>query len=144
MTAVRIVVFILFVLYIILLELSSNRLAGLIAGGFVFAGFIVLGESRVLDGQPLLQLLAWFLLFGLLALVYILTAPPEKRVKAFNGSKKYTAPVSTAAGDFIGVLNRDDSVELFAGIPYAKPRDRSVYRNPPYQQALPLFSHLPQ
>ena len=121
MTAVRIIVFILFILYIILLELSSNRLAGLIAGGFVFAGFIVLGESRVLDGQPLLQLLAWFLLFGLLALIYILTAPPEKRVKAFNGSKKYTAPVSTAAGDFIGVLNRDDSVELFAGIPYAKP-----------------------
>lgn len=121
MIALRIISFLLFFIYVILIDLSSNRIAGLFLGSGVFIGFVTLNESRLLEGHTYLILLEWFILFGLLALIYILTLPKPKLVKAFNGNKKHGKPVSTEAGDYIGIFNDDRSVELFAGIPYAKP-----------------------
>ncbi len=121
MVTLRIITILVIIIYVILIDLSSNNLWGLLLGGAFFSAFIGVNESRLLEGQPLLIALKWFLLLGFLALIYIFTLPKPRLVKAFDGSKKHGKPVKTEMGDFIGILNGASTVELFAGIPYAKP-----------------------
>lgn len=120
MIARRIIIALLLILYIVLLDLSSNTALSLFLTGAVFTGFIILWETGVLKGKPLFGVLAWILFFVILAGIYFLTYPPMKRVKAFEGSKIKTDVITINDGKVSGVVNKDRTVELFAGIPYAK------------------------
>lgn len=120
MIARRIIIALLLILYIVLLDLSSNTVLSLFLTGAVFTGFIILWETGVLKGKPLFGVLAWILFFVILAGIYFLTYPPMKRVKAFEGSKIKTDVITINDGKVSGVVNKDRTVELFAGIPYAK------------------------
>ena len=120
MIARRIIIALLLILYIVLLDLSSNTVLSLFLTGAVFTGFIILWETGVLKGKPLFGVLAWILFFVILAGIYFLTYPPMKRVKSFEGSKIKTDVITINDGKVSGVVNKDRTVELFAGIPYAK------------------------
>ncbi|MBR1691991.1 MAG: carboxylesterase family protein [Lachnospiraceae bacterium] len=117
-----IVIGIIMLLYGTILELSKNVVAGWIAAGIVFTGYIVFA-MRFLEGKkPQLRVAGWVCLSALLVLVYRLSAPPYKAVPATElAHPESTDIVTVRQGQLTGVYNEDKSVEVYAGIPYAKP-----------------------
>ena len=66
-----------------------------------------------------MALAAYLLAF---ALIFFLTWPPVKPVPAVESpNPKATGIIETKYGKIRGVLNKDESVAVYAGIPYAKP-----------------------
>ena len=118
-----IVVFVLVALvYLVLLELSKNVVAGWLGAVVVLCGFFLLHQKLLVDKSWILRLLGWIMLFLLLFGIYKLSYPPYKTVPAVT----YKNPVSTDVvsveqGDLTGVYNEDQSVEVYTGIPYAAP-----------------------
>ena len=103
------------------LELNKNTFLGWALFLITAAGLIMV--SRLIKGKGFwLHLSALAVYLGVMILVIFLSWPPIKPVKAVEGMETvYTEPVTTANGQVRGVKNRDGSVEVFAGIPYAKP-----------------------
>ena len=117
------VFFVLFaVFFAVLLELGKNTLFGWFLGLLLFALFLVLHGKTLVQKKWPLRLLSWVLFTVLLACAFKLSAPPEKQVPAVDvRHPAQTEIVSVAQGQVRGVKTRDESVEVFAGIPYAKP-----------------------
>lgn len=104
------------------LELSKNTLYGWAAAVLVFAAFFILHGKVLNDKAFLIRLGAWLCFFAALFAVLKLSAPPEIRLPAVSAKKpERTQIISIGGGDVRGVYNADGSVEVFAGIPYAKP-----------------------
>ncbi len=110
------------IIMILLCELGKRGIAGagaaLLAAG-VFA-FLTVASARgewPKYTKPLLWA-GWILIF---ALIFILFAPKEKRIAAYEGkSPVYTGTVKVAQGELRGVKSADGEIEIYAGIPYAK------------------------
>ena len=104
---------------LLLLELGKNALWGWALTAALFVGFLLL-YPRI--GPKGLRLLAWLGLIALFALVMKLSVPPYRAIPATEGrNPAVTGVVTVAQGDLTGVTNADGSVEVYAGIPYAKP-----------------------
>ena len=103
------------------LELNKNTFLGWALFLITAAGLFMV--SRLIKGKGFwLHLSALAAYLGVMILIIFLSWPPIKPVKAVEGMETvYTEPVTTANGQVRGVKNRDGSVEVFAGIPYAKP-----------------------
>ncbi len=115
---------ILAVLYICILELSKNILAGWAVGIFLFIAFFCvrqfLKKKEKWDYKKLL--IGSLILTLTLFINYLVTAPPEKLIPAVDtNDPKPTNAVHVAQGDLSGVYNEDHLVKIYAGIPYAKP-----------------------
>ena len=112
----------LFLLMLAVLELNKNTLLGFILLLAVTAGFVVL-FIKVLHGVKWYwKLLGWLGWIGAFVLILLLSWPPMKRVPAYEGrTPTYTDIVKLEKGDVRGVLIDGGRVELYAGIPYAKP-----------------------
>lgn len=110
------------ILYLIVLEFSKNRVFGWCIASLVIAGMIVtrvLKKDRV---KGFTGFLLWVAFLALLSVNLMISAPKEQRVPAFEGRKPVvTGVVSIDQGDITGVYNGDRTVEIYAGIPYAKP-----------------------
>ncbi|MBR4667653.1 MAG: carboxylesterase family protein [Butyrivibrio sp.] len=111
------------VIYLILLELSKNMLIGWVLG--VAAAALLLHFLRTVEENklnPKYSILYWCLFFLTLILIYIFTQPPYKRVPAVDHMfPESTDVVEIEQGQLTGVYSKDHSVEVYAGIPYAKP-----------------------
>ena len=104
---------------LVLLELGKNTLWGWALTAALFVGFCLLYPRISPKG---LRLLAWLGLIVLFALVMKLTEPPYRPIPATEGKHPaVTGVVTVAQGDLTGLTNADGSVEVYAGIPYAKP-----------------------
>ena len=105
-----------------LFELGKNTLWGwaLLLALFVCA-FIL--HKKVFSSKKFpLRLLAFIGLLVLVGVVFRLSGPPAKQVPAVSvKNPTATGVVHVAQGDLTGVLNEDESVEVYAGIPFAKP-----------------------
>ena len=110
------------VVFFALLELGKNTLLGWCVAFVLFAAYIVL-EFKVLKGRKwYARLLSWVCFFALLAGTAAISQPPYKTVPAVeNKNPAVTDTVTVNEGELTGVLNADNSVEVYAGIPYAKP-----------------------
>ena len=110
-------------IYIAVLELSKNMIAGWIVG--VLAGICMIVYRAVLHKKfhgAKFFVMAWCIFIAVLVINYLLTQPPLKRVPAVdNRNPDETEVVAIAQGELTGVYNKDHSVRVFAGIPYAKP-----------------------
>ena len=117
------VFFILFAaLFAVLLELGKNTLFGWALTIALFAAFFLLHKKIFAAKKAVLRLLSWVAFLVLLACAFKLSAPPEKRVNAVeNRHPAQTEIITVEQGKLQGVKNKDESVEVFAGIPYAKP-----------------------
>ena len=104
------------------LELNKNTLLGFILLILAAAGFTVL-FIKVLHGSKWYwKALGWIGFLAVFAGILFLTWPPVRRVPAYKGDAPvYTDVVSIEKGDVRGVVIDDGRVELYAGIPYAKP-----------------------
>ncbi|MBQ7670409.1 MAG: carboxylesterase family protein [Clostridia bacterium] len=122
MIARRIVTILLFVLFILILELNKNSVWGFILTAVLTVAFFVLFESGILREKTPLKVVSWLAFFAVFAGILFLTWPPVKRVPAVT----YKDPVETEVltlkdGKVSGVVTEDGKVEIFAGIPYAAP-----------------------
>ena len=122
MIARRIIIFLLFVLFFVILELNKNTVLGWILLALATAGLITASETGVLNGHTLLKAACWVAYIGLFAGIFFLTYPPVKRVPAaLSGELAETGIIELKDGKVSGVLDRGAGVELYAGIPYAAP-----------------------
>ncbi len=110
------------IIFFAFIELSKNTLFGWTLALAAFAGYVIL-EVKVLAGRKfLVRLGAWLGFFALLAAISFISAPPFKNVPAVDvKNPESTSVVSISQGDLTGVYNEDKTVEVYAGIPYAKP-----------------------
>lgn len=109
-------------LFAALFELGKNTLTGwvlllaLLVGYFVFRGKILAGHGF---GWRFLGFLGFLVIAGVL---FRFSGPPVRAVPAVRcKDPKVTGIVTVAQGQLTGVFNEDHSVEVYAGIPYAKP-----------------------
>ena len=110
------------VIYALLLELSKNTIPGWVLAAAVFAGFFFLHKTLLAEKKILAKLLSWLCLALVLLAVYGISYPPYKTVPAVTAKNpQVTDVVTVAQGDLTGVYNEDQTVEVYTGIPYAKP-----------------------
>ncbi|MBQ9152610.1 MAG: carboxylesterase family protein [Solobacterium sp.] len=116
-------VFLVFISLILtaVLELNRNTVPG-----FVLLILLAVLFGRIRARYPfrgfLKKLLSWICFFLLYAGILFLTWPPVKSVPAVSyPNPEYTDIISVEQGELRGVLSEDGSVEIYAGIPYAKP-----------------------
>lgn len=112
----------LFVLMLAVLELNKNTVWGFILLALVTAAFVFLFVKVLHGNKWYWKLLGWLGWLGVFCGILFVTWPPMRRVPAYEGSTPvYTEVVSLEKGDVRGVVIDDGKVELYAGIPYAKP-----------------------
>ncbi|MBQ3387405.1 MAG: carboxylesterase family protein, partial [Eggerthellaceae bacterium] len=110
------------IIFAVLLELNKNMLLGWILAIAVLVGFFFLRKYVLADRAWLLRAGGWVALAAVLAAVLVLTPGPYKLRPAVEGKVGGVTPVYTVAqGDLTGVYTADGAVEVFAGIPFAKP-----------------------
>ena len=111
-----------FIVFALLLEFGKNTLLGWGIFLALCVGFIILHKKFLCEKKWYIRLCSWLVFFGLLAGVMLLSAPPEKRKPAVDvKNPEVTGVISVKQGELTGVFNGDKSVEVYAGIPYAKP-----------------------
>ena len=122
MVAFGIFSMLLFLLMLAVLELNKNTILGFILLIALTIGFVAFFIKVLHGGKWYWKLLGWLGWIGAFVLILLLTWPPMKRVPAYEGKTPvYTETVSLKKGDVRGVVIDDGAVELYAGIPYAKP-----------------------
>ncbi len=116
---------ILLFLYLIVLELSKNTLAGWGIALAVTAVYLILRHrfkkrsEKKRRGPVLLMALLWLLILGL---NYKVTEPPFRCLPAVEaGSPEPTDVIRLSQGALTGVYNQDHTARVYAGIPYAAP-----------------------
>ena len=105
-----------------LLELSKNTIVGFIVTLAVSAAYCYIYVTRYRQKKAVARLLLFALWVASFVVFWIITAPPVRAVPAVD----YKNPVKTdtvkvANGLVQGVVTEDGAVEIYAGIPYAKP-----------------------
>ena len=112
----------LFLIMLAVLELNKNTILGFLLLLAVTVGFAVLFIKVLHGGKWYWKVLGWLGWIGAFVLILLLTWPPMKRVPAYEDrTPTYTEVISTEKGDVRGVVIDEGRVELYAGIPYAKP-----------------------
>ncbi|SDI29579.1 para-nitrobenzyl esterase [Pseudobutyrivibrio sp. 49] len=118
-----ILVILITLVYLVILELSKNLLAGWVVG--VLAAIIMLLERHMLKKQNIVsrkaKTISWVAFILVLFVNLIFTKPPIKNVPAVDvKNPQITEVVQVKQGYLRGVYNEDKSVRVYAGIPYAK------------------------
>ena len=112
-----------FLLMIAVLELNKNTVWGFILAAVAAAGFYATHRFIIKKKNKwYLKLAAWAGWLLLFIGVLFLTWPPVQAVPAVGVKNPESTDIITVAqGDLQGVYNADKSVEVYTGIPYAKP-----------------------
>ena len=112
-----------FAIMLAVLELNKNTVWGFVLLLLVTAGFYTAHRLIVKrKNKWYLRLCVWLAWLSLFCGVLFLTWPPVQAVPAVNvKNPEKTEIITLSQGDLQGVYNADKSVEVFAGIPYAKP-----------------------
>ena len=104
------------------LELGKHTLIGWILALLLLAAFAILRAGPLRHRGRWVRLGAWGALAVLYAGILWVSWPPVRPVPAVTGQTGgVTAPVTLAQGSLTGILTKDGKVEVYAGIPYAKP-----------------------
>ncbi|MBQ9393649.1 MAG: carboxylesterase family protein [Oscillospiraceae bacterium] len=110
------------VVFFALMELQKNSLWGWALGLAALMGFFFLRREVLADRPWLLRAAGWAALLAVLAVIFTCTKGPFLLRKAVEGkAPAVTEIVTVAQGQLTGVTTADGAVEVYAGIPYAKP-----------------------
>ena len=109
-------------IWLALLELNKNRVSGWIQSGLVLMVYITLRERFLREKKWFVRLGSFVAMLALLGVIFYGTQGPFKaRPAVADKNAKVTEVVTVADGQLTGVTTADGAVEVFAGIPYAKP-----------------------
>ncbi len=109
-------------LFAAVLELNKNTILGWILFVLVAAGWTALYRLKFVSASGFFKFLWWIGYIALFAGILFLTWPPVKAVGASDDpNPRATEAVRTDKGLVSGVYSKDGKVEIYAGIPYAKP-----------------------
>lgn len=110
-------------LMLAVLELNKNTILGFGLLLFIIIDFYVMHRLVIkYKNTWYLKLLVWAVWILMFGGILMLTYPPTRAVPAVDVSDpQKTEIISIEQGKVQGVYNADKSVEVFAGIPYAKP-----------------------
>ena len=109
-------------LFAAILELNKNTLAGWIFFAILVALLISVYRNVLIQKPWYLKLAFWLLYMALFAGIVAITWPPVRAIPASEDKNpEATAAVRTDKGLVSGVTTAGGAVEVFAGIPYAKP-----------------------
>ena len=116
------------------LELGKHTILGWVLMLALAVGFVLLRTKALREKGKLVRLGAWLLLFVLCAGVLWVSWPPVKAIPAVEGNNGGVTEVyHVAQGDLTGVKTVDGAVEVFAGVPYAKPPVGALRWRPPQE-----------
>ena len=108
--------------FLALLELNKNSVWGWVLALIVLAGFFLLRRSVLVDKAWYVKGLGWVALIAVLAAVLAFTQGPFLRRSAVEGKNPAVTDIVTVAqGQLTGLTTADGAVEVYTGIPYAKP-----------------------
>ena len=111
-----------FLLMMAVVELNKNTIAGFILTIIITCLFFYIHSFVLKNKNKGIKFLSWIGWFALFALVIAITWPPVRAIKAVDyDNPVQTDIVRTQNGDVQGVVTEDGEVEIYAGIPYAKP-----------------------
>ena len=112
-----------FIFMLAVLELNKNTVLGFILAAVAAAGFYAAHRLIVKKKNKwYLKGAAWLIWLMLFSGVLFLTWPPVQNVPAVSvKNPEKTEIITLEQGQLQGVYNEDKSVEVYAGIPYAKP-----------------------
>ena len=109
-------------LWFFFLEVNKNTISGWIQSLVVFVVYITLSVKLLRGKKWYLRLGCFVLLLALLAVIGYGTLGPYKAHPAVDTKDpKVTEIVTVRDGQLTGVTTEDGAVEVYAGIPYAKP-----------------------
>ena len=104
------------------LELNKNTIVGWLIFAALAVAFPILYMTRIKDARAFAKLLLWLGYFAVFFGILLLTWPPVKAVPASDDPKpQATGAIMTDKGLVSGVYSKDHTVEIYTGIPYAKP-----------------------
>ncbi len=105
----------------VILELGKFTLTGWALFLLLMFLFAFL-HRRIRNSRRGIRFLSWMGLFLFFAAVLYVSYPPVRRVPAVSAGNPRVTPVRhVEQGDLTGVYTQDGAVEVYAGIPYAKP-----------------------
>ena len=104
-----------------LLELNKNSVAAWGVTLALLIGYVILRQELLRGGHFYLRLIALIALIALLGQILLGFGRPYKRRPAVTVSGGMTEVLDLRDGKVQGVKTRDGAVEVFTGIPYAKP-----------------------
>ena len=106
----------------IVLELGKHTVPGWILAAFAIVGFALLRSRGLVRSGRLVRLASWGALCVVFALILWISWPPVRSVPAIRGKNGgITDVIHLSQGDLTGVYTEDKKVEVYVGIPYAKP-----------------------
>jgi len=108
--------------FLALLELNKNSVLGWVLVLAAMAGFLFLRRVALADKAWYVKGLGWLGLIAVLTAVLVFTQGPQLRRSAVEGKDPaVTEIVTVAQGQLTGLTTADGAVEVYTGIPYAKP-----------------------
>lgn len=117
-----ILLFILSLLFYATLELGKHTILGWVLGTIVICAFVFIRVKSLNSSVWWAKMIGWGGLLAWLGISLLISKPPVKNVPAVKGQNgEPTEVIHLTQGDLTGVLTEDKAVEVFAGIPYAKP-----------------------
>lgn len=115
-------IFLIGVIFLALLELNKNSVLGWVLALAVLVGFFLLRRGVLADRAWYVKGLGWLALIAVLAAVVAFTQGPYLRRPAVEGKDPtVTEIVTVEQGQLTGLTTADGAVEVYTGIPYAKP-----------------------
>ncbi len=109
-------------LWIALFELGKNAIWGWVLLLALLLGWVCVRLFVIPNGGFILRFLTFFGVWILFVVLFLFSGPPERPIPAVSGKDPVKTEVITVRqGKLTGVFSEDGQVEVFAGIPYAKP-----------------------
>lgn len=117
-----IVLFIVTFFMLFYLEIYKNTVLGWVLTVILAAVFGFSYVKFLRDKKWWKKLLSWIAMFAVFVCITYVSQPPVRQIAAVNLKDPIATEVVTVKqGDLIGVYNEDQTVKIYAGIPYAKP-----------------------
>ena len=123
MKAIFVVLFLFsFLADLVILILGKHTLIGMIQSVLFFAVFLRFHNQVLLNRSIWIRLAGWLGFYAILFAICFISRPPIRPVPAVSvKNPKSTPAVSVSQGELTGVFNESETVEVYAGIPYAMP-----------------------
>ena len=118
----RILFFLFALILLAVLELGKHTILGWVLAVILLVLFYILRAAKLNAKGKGIRFLSWLALLVLSGVILWVSWPPVRLIPAVSvKNAEKTDVIHIAQGDLTGILTEDKAVEVYAGIPYAKP-----------------------